>query len=83
MERDGPWRKVVSPQTRLLKVLLKVAWFSIWPAAVINLSEAAAVARVQTVRNPAGDRAVSNEEGEPFSATASKQQQPWREKWRL
>lgn len=78
MERDGPWRRAVSPQTRLLKVLLKIAWFSIWPAAVINLSKATAVAWVQTVRNPAGEREVSNEEDEPFSATASKQQ---RKKW--
>lgn len=51
----------------MLKFLLKIAWFSIWPAPVINLSEA--VAWVQTVRNPAGERVVSNEEGKPFSAT--------------
>lgn len=66
-------RRVVSPKTRLLKVLLKIARVSIGPAPVINLSEATAVAWVQTVRNPAGERALSNEEGEPFSATASKQ----------
>lgn len=58
MERDGPQRRVISPQTRLLKVLLKIAWFSIWPTPVINLSEATAVAWVQTVRNPAGERGV-------------------------
>lgn len=38
------------------------------------------MARVQTVRNPAGERAVSNEEGETFGATASKQR---REKWQV
>lgn len=66
-------RRVVSPEIRSLKALLKIAWFSIGPALVINLSEATAVAWVQTVRNPAGERALSNEGGEPFSATASKQ----------
>lgn len=65
-------RKVVSPEIWLLMALLNIAWFSIGPALVINLSEATAVAWVQTVRNPAGERALSNEGGEPFSATASK-----------
>ncbi len=46
---------------------------------VINLSKATAVAWVQTVRNPAGERAV-REEGSAISATASKQQMQEREK---
>lgn len=66
-------RRVVSLKTRLLDVLIKVAWVSIGSAPIINLSEATAVAWVQTVRNPAGERAFSNEEGEPFSAAVSKQ----------
>lgn len=38
----------------------------------MNLSDTTAVARVQTVRNPAGERALSNGEAETFGATMSK-----------
>lgn len=50
---------------------------------VINLSEATAAVWVQTVRNPAGEIAISNEEGEPFSATVSKQAWQWKQKWQV